>query len=118
LLLLLGLLLLLLLLLDVELGRGVEAMALRAGRGPRVGELRRVTWVGHVVEVEGAAEALLVVDGHGGHLRETFSRAANKRCSSTGTPHKNKKLSAICRGLHRDRLREGESGESGRGELV
>jgi hypothetical protein len=72
LLLLLGLLLLLLLLLDVELGRGVEAMALRAGRGPRVGELGRVTWVGHVVEVEGAAEALLVVDGHGGHLRDFF----------------------------------------------
>lgn len=61
------LLLLLLLLLEVELGGGVEAMVLRTRGGPRVGELGRGV-VGHMVEVQTPAEALLVVDGHGGHL--------------------------------------------------
>lgn len=75
----------LLLLFEVELGRGVEAMALTR-RAPRVGELGRI-WVRHVVEVQSAAEALLGVDGHGGHLRaRDFLRVeeVGKRCSSTG----------------------------------
>ena len=67
-----GRLLLLLLLLEaLQVGRGVERVALgRGGRGPRVGELRTVG-IGHVVEVQAAAEALLMVDGHG-HLRGTL----------------------------------------------
>lgn len=65
LLLLLLLMLLLLLLERLEMGGGVETMALRGrGRGPRVGELGG-GGVGHMVEVEGGAEALLMIDGHG-----------------------------------------------------
>jgi hypothetical protein len=79
-------LLLLLLLLEVELGGGVEAVALGA-RGPRVGELGRVRRVGHMVEVQTAAEALLVVDGHGGHLRRGAEGRGDTQ-TSTGTPLK------------------------------
>lgn len=60
-------LLLLLLLLEVDLRGSVEAMALGSRGGPRIGELGRVG-VRHMVEIQAAAEALLVVDGHGGHL--------------------------------------------------
>jgi hypothetical protein len=71
-------LLLLLLLLEVDLRRGIEAVALRARGRPRVGELGRIG-VWHMVEIQAAAEALLVVDGHGGHLRRGKKRAGGKQ---------------------------------------